>query len=80
MNVKVIEILLDHLAHGWSPEEIHFQHPHLSMALIHAALTFYDKNQAQLDARIARELEALERLAQAAYESELGRKIKVILR
>jgi hypothetical protein len=26
-NMKVIEVVLDKLAHGWSPEEIHFQHP-----------------------------------------------------
>lgn len=37
-NVKVIEVVLDRLAHGWSPEEIHFQHPHLCLAQIHAAL------------------------------------------
>ena len=24
-QVKVVEIVLDKLAHGWSPEEIHFQ-------------------------------------------------------
>jgi hypothetical protein len=29
-NVKVIEVALDKLAHGWSPEEIHLQHAHLS--------------------------------------------------
>ena len=37
-NTKVKEIVLDKLAYGWSPEEMHFQHPHLSMAQIHAAL------------------------------------------
>jgi len=31
-NVKVIEVVLDRLAYGWSPEEIHFQHPDLSLA------------------------------------------------
>lgn len=30
-NVKVIEVVLDRLAYGWSPEEIHFQHPHLRL-------------------------------------------------
>jgi hypothetical protein len=27
-KVKVTAILSDKLAHDWSPEEIHFQHPH----------------------------------------------------
>jgi uncharacterized protein (DUF433 family) len=39
-NVKVIEIALDKLAHGSSPEEMHFQYPHLSLAQIHAALSY----------------------------------------
>ena len=26
-NVKVIEVVLDKIAYGWSPEETHFQHP-----------------------------------------------------
>ena len=53
-NVKVIEVALDKLAHGWSPEEMHFQHPNLSLAQIHAALAYYYENQQSLDAEIAR--------------------------
>ena len=37
-KVKVAEVVLDKIAYGWSPEEIHFQHPHLSLAQIYAAL------------------------------------------
>lgn len=40
-NTKVIEVVLDKLAYGWSAEEIHFQHQGLSLAQIHAALTYY---------------------------------------
>ena len=40
-NTKVVEVVLDRLAYGWSPEEIHFQHPHLSLAQIHSALAYY---------------------------------------
>ena len=36
-NTKVREIALGVIAHGWSPKEIHLQHPHLSLAQIHAA-------------------------------------------
>ena len=38
-KVKAIEVVLDKIAYGWSPEEIHFQHAHLSLAQIHASLT-----------------------------------------
>ena len=53
-KVKVVEVVLDKLAHGWSPEEIHFQHPHLSLAQIHGALTYYYENESALDTQMAR--------------------------
>jgi len=53
-NVKVIEVALDKIAYGWSPEEMHFQHPNLSLAQIHAALAYYYENQQSLDDEIAR--------------------------
>lgn len=39
-KIKVIEVALDKLAHGSSPEEIHSQHPQLSLSQIHAALAY----------------------------------------
>ncbi|MGZ5436430.1 MAG: DUF433 domain-containing protein [Pyrinomonadaceae bacterium] len=53
-NTKVVEVVLDKLAYGWSPEEMHRQHPHLSMAQIHAALSYYYDHQAEIDADIER--------------------------
>ena len=53
-NTKVVEVVLDKIAHGWSPEEMHRQHPHLSMAQIHAALSYYYEHQAEVDADIER--------------------------
>ena len=53
-NVKVIEVIVDHLAYGHSPDEIHLQHPHLSLAQVHAAFTYYFDHQTRLDAEIER--------------------------
>ena len=53
-NTKVVEVVLDKIAYGWSPEEMHRQHPHLSMAQIHAALSYYYQHQAEVDADIER--------------------------
>jgi uncharacterized protein (DUF433 family) len=47
---------------GWSPEEIHFQHPHLSLAQIYSALAYYYENQAKLDGEIERERREAEHL------------------
>src|SRR6266571_7627724 len=51
-NTKIVEVVLDKMAHGWSPEEMHRQHPHLSMAQIHAALSYYYEHQDEVDADI----------------------------
>jgi uncharacterized protein (DUF433 family) len=48
-KTKVIEVVLDRVAYGWSPEEIHFQHNYLSLAQIHAALDYYYEHQAAFD-------------------------------
>jgi uncharacterized protein (DUF433 family) len=52
-DTKVIAVVLDKLAWGWSPEEIHLQHRHLPLAKIHAAFAYYYDHQAELDAQIA---------------------------
>ena len=75
-NVKVIEVVLDRLAYGWSPEEIHFQHPGLSLAQIHAALAYYYDHQAQLDAEIARQEQEVGRLREEARDSPLVTRLK----
>ena len=74
-NTKVIEVVLDRVAYGWSPEEIHFQHPTLSLAQIHAALTYYYDHQAELDAEIMRQLKEVEALAEAAKDSPGRRRL-----
>ncbi len=51
-TLKVIEIIMAKTAYGWSPEEIHFQHPYLTMSQIHAALAYYWEHKAELDADI----------------------------
>ncbi len=75
-NVKVIEVVLDRLAYGWSPEEIHFQHPDLSLAQIHGALAHYYDHQAELDAEIAAQEEAVRRLREQATNSPLVMRLK----
>ena len=74
-KVKVTEVMLDKIAYGWSPEEIHFQHPHLSLAQIHAALTYYYENQSQMDAQIRRALEESGKLASQVSDADLRRKL-----
>jgi len=75
-NVKVIEVVVARLAHGWSPEEIHFQHPHLSLAQIHAALAYYYDHQAEMDEEVERQLRETDALAAASFDSPLRRRLR----
>ena len=77
-NTKVIEVVLDKLACGWSPEEIHFQHPNLSLAQIHSALAYYYEHQEELDGEIARRREEAETLAEQAADSTLREKLRAL--
>ncbi len=42
---KVMQIVMDVKEHGWTPEEIHYQFPDLSLAQIHSALAYYWDNR-----------------------------------
>src|ERR1051325_332926 len=65
-NTKVIEVVLDKVAYGWSPEEMHLQHPHLPLAKIHAALAYYYDHQRELDAQIEQQLQRISSIRDAA--------------
>ena len=75
-NVKVIELVKDWLAHGSSPEEMALQHPHLSLAQIHAALAHYYDHQVDDDREVARELEAWDARSTENRNSPIRRKLR----
>jgi len=48
-RTKVLEVALDRIAHHWDADEIHRQHPHLSVGKIYAALAFYEERMGMFD-------------------------------
>ena len=79
-RVKVTEVILDKLEHGWSPEEIHFQHPHLSLAQIHGALTYYYENQDRVDSQIHLDLLEAEALATRCSDPAFRKRLSELKR
>jgi uncharacterized protein (DUF433 family) len=75
-TMKVIELVLDHLAYGWSPEELHFQHPHLTMGQIHSALAYYWDHKAELDQDIDRRLQFVDQRQQTTKPNPLAERLK----
>ena len=79
-NTKVVEVALDKIAYGWSPEEMHRQHPHLSMAQIHAALSYYYEHQAEIDADIERRARYVEEMRAQQPDSPLRQRLRALKR
>ena len=78
-NVKVLEVALEQLAHGSSPDEIHDQHRgYLSLAQIHAALTYYYDNQAVLDQEIDQQLAEFDRRRAGSLDSPGRRRLRAL--
>ena len=77
-NVKVVEVVLDKLAYGWSPEDIHTQHPGLSLAQIHAALAYYYDHQQAIDAYIEQQRKWVEALAAQAGDSPVRQRLRAL--
>jgi uncharacterized protein (DUF433 family) len=75
-NVKVIEVVLDSKAYRMTAEAIHAQYPHLSLAQIHAALSYYYDHQAEYDAEIVRQEQQYEQLRAANLDSPARRKLR----
>ena len=75
-KAKVIEVAQDMIAHGWTPEEIHFQHSHLSLAQILAALGYYYDHKAEFDATIQESLRRVSELRDQAAESPLRKRLR----
>jgi len=55
-RMKVIHLVKEMLARQLSPQQLRETFPHLSLAQIHAALSYYYDHQSVVDAEIQREL------------------------
>ena len=53
---------------GYTPEEIVSGIPHISLAQVYAALTYYHANQAEIEASLREEEELYDRLAKEHYQ------------
>jgi len=75
-TMKVVELVMAQRAHGWSPEELHFQYPILSLGQIHSALAYYWDHRAELDADIERRSRYAEQARQVAGPSPIAAKLR----
>lgn len=79
-TMKVVELVMAQQAHGWSPEEIHFQHPYLSLGEIHSALAYYWDHQGNLDRDIERRTRLVEEIREDIGPSPLADRLRALRR
>lgn len=58
--MKVVELIAERSAYGWSPEELYFQHPYLTLGQIHSALAYYWDHVEELEQDMNRRLASTE--------------------
>lgn len=75
-KMKVIQLILDKIAYGWSPEELQYQHPHLTLGQIYSALAYYSDHQEELDQEIERQLKEVDQMRKAAKPTPLVARLK----
>lgn len=71
---KVTMITRAHLDGGLTPQEMHEAYPHLSLAAIHAALSYYYDHQTELDAEMQASDRMVDAMQAAAGESPPAKK------
>jgi len=70
-TMKVVELVVEKIAYGWSPEELHFQHPYLTLGQIYSALAYYWDHVEEFNQDIERRLECVEHTRQIIKASPL---------
>ena len=75
-QTKVIEVILDRLAHHWDAEEIQRQHPHLSLGQIYSCLAYYYDHQQDMDRAIEEQLQLVQQMRGQHGESLLKSKLR----
>jgi uncharacterized protein (DUF433 family) len=75
-NMKVIEIVLEKTAYGWSPEELHFQHLYLTLGQIYSALAYYWDHRDVLDRDIEQRLAFVNQIRKITEQTLLAARLK----
>ena len=75
-TMKVVELVTAQMAYGWSPEELHLQHPYLTLGQIYSALAYYWDHKEELDADIERRWQYAKNARREAGLSPLAAKLR----
>ena len=75
-KMRVTQLVMEKQAYGWSPEELRYQHPHLTLGQVYSALAYYADHHEELDAAIEKELQDIDRYRSTLKQAKLGDKLR----
>lgn len=75
-NTKVVELVAQAKAHGWSAEELTYQHPHLTLGQVYSALAYYADHRDEVDADLARRAKVVEEIRAEVGDHPLVAKLR----
>jgi uncharacterized protein (DUF433 family) len=75
-RTRVAMIVMDYVGRGLGPEDIVRHYPYLTLAEVHAAMTYYHDHRDEIDGEIQIELDLLEKNRDANSRSPIWQKLK----
>jgi uncharacterized protein (DUF433 family) len=79
-NTKIVEVAVEHLAYNWDAEELHSQHPHLTLGQIHSAMAYYYDHQDEMNQDIERRMQRADAIIQSLGPSSVRLKLQAARR
>jgi uncharacterized protein (DUF433 family) len=68
-RIRVAQIVWDYVHNHWTPEEIVLQYPHLELAEVYGAITYYLDHKREIDAEVEAERIEVDRLREEARKN-----------
>jgi len=75
-TMKVIELVVEHIAYGRSPEEMKYQHPYLGLGQIYSALAYYYDHKEAMDLDIENRLKKVDNFQAKMPTTPLRKKLE----
>jgi uncharacterized protein (DUF433 family) len=75
-RIKVMHLVMGVQANGYTPQQLHEQFPHLKLAQIYAALTYYHDHKEEVDRQIEEATQLVDRLQSQAEETPLHKRLR----
>lgn len=75
-QLRAIDLVEAKYGNGWTPEQLHDQHPELTLGQIYSALAYYSDHQDEMEAQIADRRQELEQLKRLTLPSRLVERLR----